>query len=122
MFSFACSRIFCRSYLRKPGCSTVRLYSPTGSSEKTNPPLASVVEARERPVEVLLMVTLAAPTTSALRVAYGAEERCCVTNLRQRDYYTETEQARSYPIFVFPSPKHALFLPVSKGLSRILMG
>src|SRR6476659_263996 len=53
-----------RSYLWKPGCSTVRLYSPTGSNVKTNPPLESVTAERDNPVEGLVMLTFADATTA----------------------------------------------------------
>src|SRR5688572_10165805 len=64
IFSLAWSRMFRRSFFLKPGCSTVKLYEPTGSSENTYPPLSSVNEVRVWPVAMLVILTLAPGITA----------------------------------------------------------
>ena len=89
-----------RSYLWNPGCSTVRLYSPTGRSVKTNPPLASVTAERETRWRVG-DAHFRGRDDGALRVAHGTEQRCRVTDLRQRHHNECQEQAHRCESF-FP--------------------
>src|SRR4029077_11217676 len=57
----------------------------------------------------------------ALRVAHATEQRCRVTDLRQRHHNECEEQARKCESFI-PYPKHGLFCSGSMRLSRQYCG
>src|SRR5215510_11670646 len=111
--------MFRRSYLWNPGCSTLRLYAPTGRSGKTNPPLASVTAERDSPVETFVTLTFADATTAlagSLTVPNkDAVSRTCAGAIARK----ARSKPENMPDFS-PIPNMRYFVPACRGLSRLI--